>query len=349
VGPHHPCRLRAFAIASWLTLVAAAAAAQSVPDPVIQQKLNRVGADLFSTTPHPAAAIEELKAILAAEPELAEAHMLLGIAYGAQRSPDLMGEAVAELRQAIALKPSLVMARLILARVYIDMARAGRAREELEVALEQLPGQPQPLSLLGEAERQLGNPRRSVELNRQALQADATFVQARYYLGLALIDLRQHTDAIREMQLVVKSDPGRPEAHLGLGTAYLHAGRVTDAVAALRQAATLDPSRAETHIQLARAYRSKGLFDDALKELKLAMPAGSAVPGGLSESVEQDVHMEEGLVRMQQGRLEAAADAFQRVLALDSTHGPAKRQLAEVRKRLQENARKKKSGEPDRR
>src|SRR5687768_6910553 len=73
----------------------------------VRERLNRVGSDLFSPTPHPAEAIKELKAILAVAPDSAEAHMLLGIAYRAQGTPELMGEAVAELRQAIALSPEL--------------------------------------------------------------------------------------------------------------------------------------------------------------------------------------------------------------------------------------------------
>jgi tetratricopeptide (TPR) repeat protein len=346
VRPHQFCQAIAFTIAGCVAILHGAAAGQTVSARAIQERVNRVGADLFSAAPHPAEAIRELKAILAADPGLAEGHMLLGIAYRAQGSPELMSEAVAELRQALALNPRLTLARLTLARVYLDMARAARAREELEVALGQMPGHPQLLALSGEAERQLGNPRRSLELNRQALHADASFVQARYYLGLALLDLRRPTDAIREMQLVVESGANAAEAYLGLGTAYLDAGRVDDALIALREAARLDPSRPETHIQLSRAYRLKGLLNDAVEELTLAMPSGTAGLSALYHSVESDVYMEEGLVRLQQGRLEAAAESFQRVLDAEANHEPAKRRLAEVRKRLQDRARNKNPGGP---
>jgi tetratricopeptide (TPR) repeat protein len=40
--------------------------------------------------------------------------------------------------------------------------------------------------------------------------------------------------------------------------------------------------------------------------------------------------LEEGLIRMQQRRLDAAAKALQRVLAIDPNHGPVSRYLAEV-------------------
>lgn len=326
-------------------VVAQPAAGQNTPDSTLQHDLNRIGGDLFSATPHAADAIRELKAILAGAPSIAEAHMLLGIAYRVQGSPELMAEAVAELRQALALNPALALARLTLARVYLDMARASRARDELDVALGQMPGNPQLLSLLGEAERQLGNPRRSVELNREALQRDAGLVQARYYLGLALRDLRELAEAIGQLELVVQSGVNPAEANLALGTVYLDAGRSNEALAALREAARADASRPETHIQLSRVYRTKGRLADAEKELELARPSSTAGSAAIYRGVESEFYMEEGLLRMRLGRFEAAAESFQRVLAIDPAHALATQRLAEARKRLRQRAPKKGPGE----
>jgi tetratricopeptide (TPR) repeat protein len=332
------------AVAAALLLAHGTANGQASDPTATRQKIARIGADLFSTTPHVAEDITELKAVLAADPALADAHLLLGIAYRAQGSPDLLSEAVAELRQAVALNSSLSLARVALARVYMDMARASRARQELESALELAPGDPQVLALLGEAERQLGDPTRSVELNRQALKADATFVQARFYLGLALLDLKQHAEAIRELQLVVQSGANSAEASLGLGMAFLAGGRIDEALTTLRDAVRLDASRPGAHLQLARAYRLKRLFNEALNEQRAALSSGPATLGALYTNLEPDVYMEEGLVRLQQGRLEAAAAAFQKVLDLDAGADEAKKQLALVRKRIQERDRKKNPG-----
>lgn len=330
--------------ASCATVLHGVAAGQTARPPSIQEKLNRVATDLFSAAPHPVEAIRQLKAILAVDPGLAEAHMFLGIAYRAQGSPEFMGEAVAELRQALALKPALTLARMTLAHVYLDLARADRAREELAIALEQTPGHPQILAMSGEAERQLGHPLRSTELNRQALKIDATFAQARYFLALALMDLQQHAEAVREMELVVKSGANPADAYLGLGTAYLGARQVDAAIAALNEAARHDPGRPQTHIKLSSAYRLKGLLDRAVKELQLAMPKATAGLSALYQNVESDLYMEQGLVRMQQGRLEAAAESFRKVLDADSGHAPAKQQLAEIQKRLEQRAGQKKPG-----
>jgi tetratricopeptide (TPR) repeat protein len=331
---------RCLLVASTLAIAlgsAGRAAAQEAPPPAVEQTLNRVAANLFSPSPQPAQAIEALKAILADYPELAEAHMLLGFAYRAQGTPEVMGEAVGELRQAIALKPSLLLARIALARIYLDLGRHARAREELEDALELAPGRPELLALLGETERQLGNATRAVELIRQALDADAGAVQARYYLGLALLDVEQPVDAIGELEAVAQSGAVPAEAYAALGRAYLAAGRLDDGVKSLQQAARLDPGRPETHVQLARAYRLRGQHDAALEQLALAIPPGQEL-SSLFRDVAPHVYMEEGLILLEQGRLDDAADAFGRVLALDASHEAARQQLAGIRARQQKTS-----------
>jgi tetratricopeptide (TPR) repeat protein len=284
-------------------------------DPALRERVTRIGSDLFSPTPHPDEAIKELKAILAVAPDLPEAHLLLGVAYRAQGNPDLMGEAVAELRQALALDPELTQARMILARIYLDLARASRARDELKVALEEVPNNPQLLTLMAEAERQLGNPKRTVELTRQVLTIDPKFDQARYYLGLALMDLQQHAAAIRELERVVQSGSNPAESNLSLGMVYLETRRLDDAVKVLREATRADPSRPEGHIQLARAYRLKGLLNDAARELKLAAPATAGSLSALYQNLEVDYYLEEGLLRMARGDLEAAVQSLEKVLS----------------------------------
>jgi tetratricopeptide (TPR) repeat protein len=310
-----------------------AASQSAAGKPSIQNRLNRIREGLFAGTGRINEAIQELKEILALDPGSAEGHLLLGIAYRSQGSPELMGEAVAELRQALALNSSFVPARFYLAHIYLDLGRAERAREELETALAQAPGNPQFLALLGESERQLKNPRRSLELNRQALQIDGSFAEARYYLGLALYDLGQRDEAINELERVVQSGPNVVDAYLSLGTAYLEAGRFDKALEVLLQGTKIDPARADVRIQMARAYRSKGLLTKAEEQLKLATPKGaSTLPSSFSrhEQVEFDLYLEQGLVKLQRGQLEAAATAFRKVLDIEPDHGPTNRYLAEV-------------------
>jgi tetratricopeptide (TPR) repeat protein len=302
-------------------------------NPAIQERLDRVRDGIFSGKAPAEQAILELKSILAVDPGSAEGHLLLGIAYRTSGSSDLMGEAVAELRQALALNPGFVPARFYLAHIYLDLGRVERAREELQAALTQAPGNPQFMALLGEAERQLKNPARSIELNTQALKVDESFAQSRYYLALALFDLGKRDEATRELERVVQAGPNAVDAYLSLGTLYVEAGRYDDALKVLRQGTKLDSARPEIRIQMARAYRSKGLLDSADAQLKLAAPIGTTTLASSlyqHQRIEFDLTLEQGIVKLKRGQLDAAASAFRKTLSMDPSHGLANRYAAEV-------------------
>ena len=316
---------------------AALVAWQAAAPPPIQERLERVKADLYSRTDRLDENVKELKQILALDPRSAEAHMLLGIAYSTWGSKELKGEAIGEFRQALDLNPRLVQVRFFLAHLYLDLGRAGRAREELEAALAQSPGNPEFLALLGEAERQSKNPRRAVDVTRQALQADPSFAPARYYLGLALLDAGQRDEAIKELEQVVRAGAPVADAYLSLGSAYNEAGRTADAIETLSQGLRVDPAKPELHIALARAYRAKGLLEKADAQLTLGRPKRTALSDSSDypyQQVELDFHLERGMVKLQRGQLAAAAEAFKKVLELEPKHEAATRELAEVNRRL---------------
>jgi len=313
-------------------------ASQATAPPPLQERLDRVRADLFSRAERVTDDVRELKDILALDPRSAEAHVLLGVAYSTLGTQDLKGEAVAEFRQALELNPGLVPVRFYLARVYLDLGRAERAREELETGLAQAPASPDFLALLADAERRLKNPRRAVEVTRKALQVDESFAPARYYLGLALLDLGQRDEAIQELERVVGSGAPLPDAHLALGNAYVEAGRAAEAIQTLTDGLRLAPGRPDLVIALARGYRSKGLLDKADAQLAaLGIPKRAATAASSDypyQQVELDFYLERGMIKLQRGQLAAAAEAFKKVLEFEPSHEAATRELAEVNRRL---------------
>ena len=320
-----------------LLACAALVAWQAGPQAPIQERLDRVKADLFSRTDRVNENVRELKQVLAIDPRSADAHMLLGIAYATLGTRELKGEAVGEFRQALDLNPRLVEVRFYLARLYLDLGRPGRAREELDTALEQMPGHPEFLALLGEAERQLKNPRRAIDVTRQALQADSTFGPARYYLGLALLDAGQRDEGIKELEQIVRAGAPVADAYRALGAAYIDAGRGTDAVDVLSRGLQVDPARPELHIALARAYRSTGQLEKADAQLTLGRPKRASIADSSDypyQQVELDFHLERGMVKLGRGQLAAAAEAFKKVLELEPAHEAATRGLAEANRRL---------------
>ena len=200
-----------------------------------------------------------------------------------------------------------------------------------------MPGNTDFLALLGEAERQVKNPTRAVEVTRQALKIDESFAPARYYLGLALLDLGQRDEAIKELERVVSAGAPLPDAYLTLGKAYIDAGRIDEAVETLLQGVRLGDPRPDPHIALARAYRTKGLLDRAEAQLALGVPKRGALSASSDypyQQVELDYQLERGMVKLQRGQLTAAAEAFKKVLEMEPNHEAATRELAEVNRRL---------------
>jgi tetratricopeptide (TPR) repeat protein len=135
------------------------------------------------------------------------------------------------------------------------------------------------------------------------------------------------------------------DANLALGTADIEAGRLDDGIEVLRQGTTIDPSRADMRVTLARALRMKGVLDKAEAQLMLATPkARSGSPQFSQQQTGADFYFELGLLRRQQGRLQAAADAFKHVLDTEPDRDDAVRQLAEVRRLLENKPRRQSPG-----
>jgi tetratricopeptide (TPR) repeat protein len=293
-------------------------------------RLARVRADLFGAAARLDEDIRELTAILGTDPRSAEAHLLLAIAYRVQGRPEMVAEAKAELQQALDLNPDLLPARLMLSQIYFDLGRTEKARDELQAGLVRAPGHPQFVTLLGEVSRRLGDARRAAELQRQVLKGDPSAAQARYYLALALIDLKQRDEAIRELEQLARVMPV-PDVLLTLGVAYLDAGRKEEAVAALTLGVKIAPTASDIRIELARACRLSGLLDQAERHLTAAaIPASARQPTAGYQKLEASLDAEWGALRLAQGRLEQAAASLEKALAMDPDSGPAHRDLAVV-------------------
>jgi protein O-GlcNAc transferase len=278
-----------------------------------------------------AEAIAALKAALAIEPESGRAHQLLGEAYLQQGSYDMLGEARAELLQAVALDPALVWARFHLARLYLDFGEAGKAREQLAAALEQRPDVPHLQSLLGEAERQLERPKASIERQERALRLDPTFAPARYYLGLALLDLNEDESALAALEAAASSNLAVPELFLALGSVHERAGHLDRARESFERATKIAPERGEARLRLAAVHRRQRRPEMALEELERAMPEGKRLLATkYYQQLESDVHVERGRALQDLARWNEAAAAFRRSLDVLPDRGDAHRHLAEV-------------------
>lgn len=276
-------------------------------------------------------AIPLLKELLAEDAQSAEAHMLLGVAFRSRATPELIGEAQAELRQALALDPRLHWARFALARIYLDLGRYGRAREELEEGLKGLPDQPLFLSLLAEAHRLLGDPQRALELAGRALELAPSLSLARLQLARASLDLDRPEEALRQLEPALHAEPMLPEILQTLGELYLRAGRPQDATQVLQKAIALDPSSAKGRVELARAYLRQNDVDKALDQLEGVFPEGSEMlSSAYFQELEAEVYFLTGEANRMKGRKDEARQAYRRAIEIDPAHQEARQRLTDL-------------------
>jgi tetratricopeptide (TPR) repeat protein len=276
-------------------------------------------------------AIRECKGVLAADPRSAPAHMLLGLAYLAKGSTAMIADAKAELQQALDLDPELLLARFYLARLYFDQGLNEKAQEQLERGLKQQPGLSNYLSLLGEVRRKLGDPGASLELNRKALEADATMTPAHYFLGLAYLDLKQEQAAMAEFEKAIHSSYVTPEMYNSLASLYIKNQQFAAAEDLCRKSIALDRSRPDAYLNLARVYNARHASDKALEALRAALPEGKEFPASqYYQDLQADLAVERGVAYTAKKMYAQAIHEYVRALDFDPRRAVIHRRLAEL-------------------
>jgi tetratricopeptide (TPR) repeat protein len=92
---------------------------------------------------------------------------------------------------------------------------------------------------------------------RERLTGDASFSEARFYIGLALLaqdDPTLAALAVRQFRDVLEARPGDVEAMLRLAIAYRRDGRYAQAETAFLRVLEAEPRHVEAHLHLAHLY-----------------------------------------------------------------------------------------------
>src|SRR6266481_559122 len=208
-------------------------------------------------------AIALLQKFIAEKPDVAFAHFQLGYAYTALKRSD---EARAEYERAIALDAKMPEAHLNLGILLLNSQQYAAAVTPLTKAVELLPAQSRPRSLLAVAQDRSGDQEGAARSFEGVLHLDPNDSAANRYL--AEIDLRRNKPAEAEIRFrhALEIRPDAPEALHGLARS-LEAQNKPEAVDAYRKYLAVMPGDSGAQARLIRLLVNAQEYDAALVEL----------------------------------------------------------------------------------
>ena len=211
-------------------------------------------------------ALPPLQKFIAEKPEVAFAHFQLGYAYTALKRGD---EARAEYQRAIALDPKMPEAYLNLGILLLDKQEYAAAVVPLRKAVELLPAQSRPRSLLAVAQERYGDSEGAARSFEGVLHLDPNDPAANGYL--AELDLRRNKPAEAEMRFrhALEIRPDAPEDLQGLARS-LEAQNKPEAAEAYRKYLAVMPGDAGARARLIHLLVNDQQYDAALAELDRA-------------------------------------------------------------------------------
>ena len=212
------------------------------------------------------AALAPLQKFVAEKPEVAYAHFQLGYAYTALKRGD---EARAEYERAIALDPKMPEADLNLGILLLDKQEYAAAITPLSKAVELLPSQSRPRSLLAVAQDRSGDQEAAARSFEGVLHLDPNDVTANHYIGD--LDLRRGKPAEAEARFrhALEIRPDAPEILQGLAMS-LEAQNKPEAADSYRKYLAVRPEDSGARVRLIHLLIANQEYDAALAELDRA-------------------------------------------------------------------------------
>ncbi len=219
-------------------------------------------------------ALELAQEAVAADPESAEAHYVLGMALEA--AGDL--EAAESEYKKMGLQAPESLLEVSLARLYLRQGRLAEAEQQARRAVEKNRWVPQVHLTLGAVAMRKKNYAAAITAFTNAVDLNPRDWNARVSLADACRQARRWDDALTHYGQALARKPDLPEALLGKALTWEQMGRQAEAIAAYEKALETVPDLLAAQINLARLYLS--VQDQALakpaRALELAKAAAEA-------------------------------------------------------------------------
>lgn len=215
-------------------------------------------AQLLLSQHRPEQAAEELRGVLAAEPNHALAHALLSICLSHNR--DQWHEATREAEQAVHLAPDTSLPHYALAIVLEKRNRLPEALQAAQEALRIDPYQSHVYALAGSIQLRQQAWQAALDSASQGLAIDPDDEQCATIRSLSLERLGRKQDAAQEADAAVARNPDSAEAHAMRGWTQMQNGDYKSAQNSFREALRLDPTYEFARSGMIQALNSNHLL-----------------------------------------------------------------------------------------
>lgn len=251
---------------------------------------------------------QAFSAALAMNPQLAAAHLHLGMTLEAEHQAG----AAAELRKAYELAPDNGEIQLEYARMVAAQGDDREAIPLLRRAVERNPGATAAAYELGLALQRANQVNEAIPLLQKAAAAESRNADVLANLGMALCQAQRAKDAVPILQRAVSLAPANPTARENLAAAYIQLSQFDDAVRQLQTALKLSPDSPQLHYNLGLALKMQDDGADAIPQFEAAEKLNASAP---------EPPYALGLLYLQAGRYSDAARELNVSLELQPANG----------------------------
>ncbi|MBZ5666086.1 MAG: sulfatase-like hydrolase/transferase [Acidobacteriia bacterium] len=179
-------------------------------------------------------------------------------------------ESLDNLKKVVAVEPNSVPAHYLQGLDYYRLKMYPQAIDELQKTVQLSPDYALAFFNLGMAQAHAGQMDAAIATLQRTLQLDATNFEAAYNLGVAFLQKQQLAPAAAAFRQSVTIDPELARGHRALGETLLYQDKLDEAVAELHRAVELAPQESIMHESLAKALAAKGLTAEADEETRRA-------------------------------------------------------------------------------
>jgi len=215
-------------------------------------------------------AIAKVESALIEDPEIVEAHMLLGNFLKKAGRPK---DAVAAYKRALALDDEHQGALFSLALAYKEQGRLDEARAGLERARELDPRNGKVLWQLADVWMRKGETAEAEAVIHDALERGVDEDRFLLKLGESQIEAKQWREAERSLTAAIKKNPDLALARFNLGLVYEETGETDKAVEAYRGEVDQNPGAFRAAFNLAKLLQAAGRREEALEYYRKAVEA----------------------------------------------------------------------------